>query len=88
VKITLQVKIQPVGTDVLNDLIGSGDLDAGIAAVMPTIPVGGMLTWTSAAATQTYIDRVTGGTVFCATNTNINIQADKFPAPVRTRCAP
>lgn len=88
VRITLQVKIQPVGTDVLNDLIASGDLDAGVAAVMPTIPVGGMLEWTSAAATKTYIDRTTGGTVFCATNTNINILADKFPAPVRTRCAP
>lgn len=35
-----------------------------------------MLEWTQAATTHT------------ATNTNINVQADKFPAPVRTRCAP
>jgi hypothetical protein len=88
VRITLQVKMQPVGRDVLDELVASGDLDAGIRDAMPTLPVGGMLEWTQAAATQTYIDRTTGGTVFCATSTNINIQADKFPAPVRTRCSP
>jgi hypothetical protein len=68
--------------------VASGDLDAGIRDAMPTLLVGGMLEWTPATATQTYVDRNTGGTVFCATNTNINVQADKFPAPVRTRCSP
>ncbi len=87
-RITLQVKVQPVGRDVLDELVSGGDLDAGIRDVMPTLPVGGMLTWTPATATQTYVDRTTGGTVFCATSTNINVQADKFPAPVRTRCSP
>jgi hypothetical protein len=87
-RITLQVKIQPVGRDILDELVASGDLDAGIRDVMPTLPVGAMLEWTPAKATQTYVDRVTGGTVFCYTATNINIQADKFPAPVRTRCSP
>ncbi len=87
-RITLQVRIQPVGRDVLDELVKSGDLDAGIRDVMPILPVGGMLEWTPATATQTYVDRTTGGTVFCATSTNINIQADKFPAPVRTRCSP
>jgi hypothetical protein len=87
-RITLQVKIQPVGRDVLDDVVNSGDLDAGIRDAMPTLLVGNMLEWTQAAATHTYIDRTTGGTVFCATNTNINVQADKFPAPVRARCSP
>ena len=87
-RITLQVKIQPVGRDILDDLVASGDLDAGVRDAIPTLPVGAMLEWTPAAANQTYVDRTTGGTVFCATATNINVQADKFPAPVRTRCAP
>jgi len=44
--------------------------------------------WTTATATHTYPDRVTGNTVFCATNTNLNVAADKFPATLRTKCAP
>jgi hypothetical protein len=87
-RITVRFRMQPVGTDVLDDLVNSGDLDPAIRAAMPTLQVGDMLEWTMSAATHTYVDRVTGGTVYCATNTNINVQADKFPAPVRTRCSP
>ncbi len=42
-RITLQVKMQPVGRDVLDEVVNSGDLDAGIRDAMPTLPVGGML---------------------------------------------
>jgi Cytochrome c554 and c-prime len=87
-RITLQAHIQPVGRDILDELVHSGDLDPAIRDAMPTLPVGGMLEWTPATGTHTYVNRDTGGTVFCATNSNINVQADKFPAPVRTRCSP
>jgi hypothetical protein len=87
-RITFQAHITPIGLDVLDGLIASGDLDAGFRAVMPTFDVGSTLEWTTAAATNTYVNRVTGNTVYCFTTTNINVQADKFPAPVRTRCAP
>ena len=42
-RVTLRVRIQPVGLDVLNDLVASGDLDAGpdgaLLAAMPTFDV-------------------------------------------------
>ena len=87
-RITLRVRLRAMGLDVLDDLIASGDLDPQFRLSMPTFTVGGTLEWTQAAATRTYTDRNTGGTVYCATNSNLNVQADKFPAPVRTRCAP
>lgn len=87
-RITLKVHLMPVGLDVLDDVIASGDLDAGIRALMPTFDIGQTLEWTPDAGTHIYVDRDTGGTVFCATTTNINVQADKFPAPVKTNCVP
>ncbi len=87
-RITFRVRMMPVGLDVMNDLIASGDLDAGFLAVMPTFQIGQTLEWTPDAGTKTYVDRDTGGTVYCATTTNINVQADRFPAPVKTNCAP
>ena len=52
--VTVSVWIQPVGLDVLADLVDSGDLDAGVIARMPVFQVSlsgpdttGSLTWTS-----------------------------------------
>jgi Cytochrome c554 and c-prime len=87
-RITLRARLRPVGLDVLDDLIASGDLDPQFRSAIPVFNVGGTVEWTQAAATHTYLNRTTGGTVSCATNTNINVQADKFPAPVRSKCAP
>lgn len=87
-RITLSVHLMPIGFDVLDDLIASGDLDAGFRAVMPTFDIGATLEWTPDAGTHTYVDRDTGGLVFCATTTSLNVQADKFPAPVKTNCSP
>jgi hypothetical protein len=60
-RVTLRIRLQPIGIDVLNNLVASGDLDAGIIAQMPTLEVplpnlgvdGGMslyLEWTPEAA--------------------------------------
>ncbi len=87
-RITLRVRLRAMGLDVLDNLIASGDLDPQFRTAMPTFTVGGTLEWTKAAATRTYVDRNTNALVFCATNSNLNVQADKFPAPTRTRCAP
>ena len=72
----------------LDDLIASGDLDAGFRGLMPTYDIGNTLEWTPDAGTHTYVDRDTGELVFCATTTSLNVQADKFPAPVKTLCSP
>jgi len=86
--ITLKVHLMPVGLDVLDDLIASGDLDAGFRSLMPTFDLGTTLEWTPDAGRDIYVDRDTGGVVYCTTTTNLNVQADKFPAPVKTMCAP
>ena len=38
-RIAMRVRIKPVGDEVLRDLVASGDLDAAIAAAVPTIDV-------------------------------------------------
>jgi hypothetical protein len=38
-RVTLDLWVQPVGTDVLDDLVDSGDLNPSVAAAMPTFPV-------------------------------------------------
>jgi Cytochrome c554 and c-prime len=61
-RVTLRIRIQPVGLDVLNDLVSTGDLDPSVVSKMPTFdvslqgPIGpglatpGGLEWTAAAA--------------------------------------
>jgi len=87
-RMTLRVRLSAVGLDVLDDLIASGDLDPQFRTSIPPVTVGGTLEWTRAAATHTYIDRNTNALVYCVTNSNLNVQADKFAASVRTKCAP
>ncbi|MGH7434470.1 MAG: multiheme c-type cytochrome, partial [Polyangiaceae bacterium] len=38
-RVTLNLWVQPVGLNVLDDLVASGDLDPKVAAAMPTFPV-------------------------------------------------
>ena len=86
-KVTLRLLLQPIGLDVLQDLESSGDLDAGIAAQMPTLALPEpILTWTAATANGTYIEGQSP--VSCITDTGLNVQADKFPAIDHTKCAP
>ncbi len=87
-RVTLRVRLQSMGLEVIDELIQSGDLDAQFRGAVPTFTVGGTLEWTAAAATHVYLDRSTSSPVYCVTNTNLNVQADKFPAPTRSRCAP
>ncbi len=77
-----------VGLEIVDSLIASGDLDPSVRAAFTTFQVGKQVEWTMATATSIYIDRNTGQRVFCATNTNLNVQADKFPAPTRSNCLP
>jgi hypothetical protein len=46
-KVTVKVHIRPIGLDVLDDLIGSGDLDPAVREAMPTFTLGAATrTWT------------------------------------------
>jgi len=87
-RVTLRVMVEAVGYDVIDNLIASKDLDSSVRDAFKVLQVGNTLEWTQAKATHTYLNRTTGNTVFCATDTNINVTADRFPADVRTMCSP
>ena len=70
-KVTVTVHMQPIGLDVLDDLVKSGDLDAAVAAqvttlnvALPNQPDGGatvnQLVWTPQAATAGFPDLTQG----------------------------
>jgi hypothetical protein len=85
-RVTMRVRLQAVGLDVLDELIASGDLDPALRGAMPTLDLGAPLEWTASAATETYAeDRIP---FTCVSKTGFAVQADKVPAPERTRCTP
>jgi hypothetical protein len=47
-RVTARLRMRPIGVDVLQDLVDSGDLDPAIAAEMPTFDVGSQIEWTAA----------------------------------------
>jgi hypothetical protein len=48
-RVTTQLKMRPIGVDVLNDLVESGDLDPAIIERMPTYTLyGTAMEWTAA----------------------------------------
>ena len=88
-RITLRVRVEAVGYDVIDNLIASGDLAPAVRDVFTVLDVGPTLEWTKADLSPTnphsYLDRVTNQRVFCATDTNLNVTADRFPqAPARS----
>jgi hypothetical protein len=85
-RVTLRVRFQPIGLDVIDELIASGDLDPALRAKMPTFDVGAMVEWTPATGKPGYVE---GGVMFtCSTLTNLNFQADKVRAGNSVKCAP
>jgi hypothetical protein len=51
-RVTLKVLVKPIGDDVLQDLVASGDLDPTVASQVPTFALGepAAMEWTAAAA--------------------------------------
>jgi hypothetical protein len=45
-RVTARLRMRPIGLDVLQDLVDSGDLDPAIMAQMPTFTFGARLEWT------------------------------------------
>ncbi len=85
-RVTMRVRLQPMGLDVLDDLVASGDLDVGVRNAMSTWQVGAALEWTPATATDKYFEDRTQ--LSCVTTTNLSVQADKVPATQPTKCKP
>jgi Cytochrome c554 and c-prime len=87
-QVTLRVRVRPMGLDVLQDLVSSGDLDPSIPNAMTTMDIGAnpILTWTPATATLPYME--SGLPYMCITTTSFNVAADKVPAVDHTKCSP
>jgi hypothetical protein len=45
-RVTARLRMRPIGMDVLEDLVDSGDLDPAIVARMPTFTFGAQIEWT------------------------------------------
>ena len=86
-RVTMRVRMMPVGLDVIDDLIASGDLDPSVRAEMPTFSLGGAdLEWTAEIATIKYLDQ--GQPVLCVTKGLTTGANASTPAPEHTTCAP
>jgi hypothetical protein len=85
-QVTLRFRIQPIGVDVLQSLVASGNLDAGVVAEMPILDVTPIVTWTPATATLTYQEQ--GQPVTCVSPSNLNVAADKTLAVNHVKCSP
>jgi hypothetical protein len=85
-QVTMQVHVQPIGLDVLDDLVSGGYLDANLAAAMPTWDVTPVLTWTPQTAMLMYQEA--GVPVACVSTTGFNVGADKVPATNHMKCSP
>ncbi len=83
-EVTLRVRLQPIGRDVLDDLLESGDLTAALRDAMPNWQVGQTLVWTPETATHAF--QQDGLAVSCRTETNLNPQADSVPAKRLVGC--
>lgn len=87
-RVTLRFRLQPIGLDILDDLIATGDLDPSVRGTMPTLDVGepALVEWTPDSATERYFeDRVP---YQCVTKSALAVTADKIPAIRRQRCSP
>ena len=90
-RVTLRIFLQPVGLDVFDDLVESGDLVdtdsyrvAELRAKLAPLSVGQELTWTRESANENYIEA--GLPVACVSTTNLLANADKVPAVNHERC--
>jgi hypothetical protein len=95
-RVTMNLWLQPVGTEVLADLVDSGDLDPRVAAAMPTLPVpltgdpsSPQLVWTAEAAADAgvyyrFVDNE-GMTADCVGSLATPVP---YPAPAHTMCSP
>jgi hypothetical protein len=86
--VTMKVSLLPVGLEVLDDLIASGDLDPALKAKMTPLTVGPTsLTWTAQTANIMY--PIGGGLVAkCVAAGLANGGYGANPAPEHTMCKP
>lgn len=95
-QVTMQVYFQPIGLDVLNDLIDGGYLEASVVQAMPTLTVGPQIVWTPSAAQgpdgSTFADPNSNQLAQCVSNqgynTASNIYTTAQKAVAKANCFP
>jgi hypothetical protein len=86
-RVTMRVRLVPVGYDVLDSLVASGDLKPEVKARMPVFTLAATtLEWTAAAATIKYPDQ--GIPVSCVSAGLTTGASTASPAPENTKCSP
>ncbi len=87
-EVAVRLRLVPIGFDVLDDLVASGDLSRELRDAMPELLVGSTstLTWRADAPSQPWTDPETGLTWSCVTNSNLNLRAVRTPAPSNAAC--
>ncbi len=89
-RVSMRVHLQPVGQDVIADLVTSGDLTdteaAALGAKLPIFDVGDELVWTVATATEMFTE--TGQPMSCITHTELSATNDKVLAENHAKCMP
>jgi hypothetical protein len=85
-KVTLRILVEPIGLDLLDELVAAGDLDAGVRAAAKRLVVGPdeVLIWTPETAQTGYQEH--GMPVRCASTSRINLTGKLFDAPEHSRC--
>ncbi len=86
-RVTMRVRLLPMGYEVLDDLVASGDLDPAVRARMPTFQIGETLTWTTSAPTTAAQDKL-GGRMTCVTDVPALVAAQTTDAVPATLCGP
>jgi len=92
-RVTARLWLQPIGLDVFDELVASGDLVdterykvSELRERLQPLAVGAAIEWSPAAANERFLDR--GLPISCASTTNLSASADKVPAVNHTRCGP
>lgn len=86
-RVTLRIRLQPVGRDVMDSLVASGDLDPAVLDAMPIFTLAGTaLEWTAEKATIHYPDK--GRVVSCVTAGLTTTPNNAVPAPEHANCPP
>jgi hypothetical protein len=86
-RVTMRVRLVPIGLDVLDDLIASGDLDPAVKAKMPTYTLSGSeLEWTPDTATIKYVEQ--GQPVLCVSKGLSTGANNAVPAAEHVNCGP
>lgn len=84
-RVVMRLHLAPVGLDVADSLIDSGDLEPSVRDALTTFDVGEPLVWTPETASEMFFDA--GLPMRCISTTNLRAAADKVPAPTPEHCS-